>query len=58
MEDTHNPVGNGSLPWEVYRDFIDAFSPEERPSVLIEVRSYKDLLASVTYMEQKKLYPF
>lgn len=58
MEDTHNPVGNGSLPWEVYRDFIDAFSPEERPSVLIEVRSYKDLLASVAYMKQKKLYPF
>lgn len=58
LEDTHNPVGKGSLPWEVYRDFINDIPAERRPSVLIEVRGFEDLKNSVSYMKKHGLYPF
>lgn len=58
LEDTHHPVGAGSLPWEIYAGFFDLVPEEKKPSVLIEVRSYEDLMASVSYMETHKLYPF
>ena len=57
-EDTHGPVGSGTLPWNVYRSFIDRFPADHRPSVLIEVRSFEDLSDSVRYMKEQKLYPF
>ena len=57
LEDTHRPVGSGSLPWEAYRSFIDSLPEEKRPSVLIEVRTYEDLMASVAYMKEKGLFP-
>ena len=56
--DTHHPIGTGALPWDVYRDFIAGIPVEKRPSVLIEVRGYDDLAASVGYLEQEHLYPF
>ena len=58
QEDTHNPVGNGTLPWDVYRSFVASIPPEKLPSVLIEVRSHKDLIASVDFMQKEGLYPF
>lgn len=58
IEDTHCPVGSCSLPWESYQNFIDAIPESNRPSVLIEVRTYEDLIASVSYMEAHGLYPF
>lgn len=57
-EDTHHPVGSCSLPWAVYEQFIDEIPAKQRPSVLIEVRTYKDLMESVSYMEAHGLYPF
>lgn len=57
-EDTHNPVGSASLPWQQYQDFVGSISEEQKPSVLIEVRSYEELMESVRYMEEHKLYPF
>lgn len=56
--DSHRPVGSGSLPWELYRDFISSFPDGEKPSVLIEVRGFTDLVTSVRYMEENGLYPF
>lgn len=58
IEDSHHPVGTGSLPWDIYKDFISRIPADKRPSVLIEVRTYEDLLASVSYMEMHGLYPF
>lgn len=58
LEDTHQPVGTGSLPWDTYQAFISEMSAAKLPSVLIEVRTYEDLIASVSYMETHKLYPF
>lgn len=58
LEDTHHPVGAGSLPWEVYAEFLNAIPADKKPSVLIEVRGYEDLMASVSYMEKHGLYPF
>lgn len=58
LEDTHDPVGSCSLPWNVYQDFIQAMPLKRRPSVLIEVKSYDALLASVSYMKEHHLYPF
>ncbi len=57
-EDTHHPVGSCSLPWDVYESFIEKIPEDRRPSVLIEVRSFDDLMASVSYMEAHDLYPF
>lgn len=57
-EDTHLPVGSCSLPWNLYENFIDMIPEEKRPSVLIEVRSFDDLTASVSYMKAHGLYPF
>lgn len=56
--DTHYPIGTGALPWDVYRNFLADIPVEKRPSVLIEVRGYDDLAASVRYLEQEHLYPF
>lgn len=58
LEDTHNPVGDGSLPWEIYQKFIHDIPEEKRPSVLIEVRGFEDLNRSVSYMKKHGLYPF
>lgn len=58
IEDTHHPVGSCSLPWQVYADFTASIPEEKRPTVLIEVRSFEDLMTSVRYMQEHKLYPF
>ena len=58
VEDTHHPVGSMQLPWIIYKEFIDSIPEDKLPSVLIEVRSYDDLMASVAYMEKNGLYPF
>lgn len=58
IEDTHHPVGTMKLPWIIYKDLIDSIPEEKLPSVLIEVRTYEDLIKSVDYMKQTKLYPF
>lgn len=57
VEDTHHPVGSRRLPWDTYRAFIASLPKERLPSVLIEVRSYEDLAASVSYMKEHGLYP-
>lgn len=58
QEDTHHPVGSCSLPWSTYEALFDTIPTDRHPSVLIEVHSYDDLLASVSYMEAHGLYPF
>ena len=58
QEDTHQPVGSAGFPWQNYKTFLETFPEEEKPSVLIEVRGYQDLAASVEYMQKEKLYPF
>ena len=58
VEDTHHPVGSGALPWDVYNDYLSGLTPAERPSVLIEVRTFEDLMESVQYMKQHAMYPF
>ena len=57
-EDTHDPVGSRSLPWDTYEELIDMIPEYKRPSVLIEVRSLDDLMASVSYLEAHGLNPF
>lgn len=56
VEDLHQPVGSGALDWELFsrwgRSLVNV------PSILIEVRSYRDLERSVRYMEEKGVYPF
>ena len=58
QEDTHHPVGSCSLPWGTYKTLLETIPADRLPSVLIEVRSYDDLIASVSYMEAHGLYPF
>lgn len=58
IEDSHSVVGSASMPWSVYRKFMEGFSLDAKPSVLIEVRGYEDLEKSVEYMTQNHLYPF
>ena len=58
QEDSHHPVGQKNLPWEVYNQYIAALPEGAKPSVLIEVRSYEDLEASVSYMTEHNMYPF
>lgn len=58
VEDTHDPIGSGSLPWKVYQEFIASFPEEKRPTALIEVKNYEDLMTSVSYMKEHGLYPF
>lgn len=58
VEDTHNAVGDGTLPWEEYRSLITPDGFGNLPTVLLEVRSYEDLLSSVAYMKEHHMYPF
>jgi sugar phosphate isomerase/epimerase len=57
-EDTHLPVGSRLLPWDEYRSYLAGIPEEKRPSVLIEVRNFDDLTASVAYMQSHDMYPF
>ncbi|MDD6157555.1 MAG: TIM barrel protein [Lachnospiraceae bacterium] len=57
LEDTHRPVGTEKLPWEIYGDFMASIPKEKRPTVLIEVRTYEDLMESVEYLKKNHLYP-
>lgn len=57
-QDTHRPVGSGSLPWDLYAQLFASCPPGLKPSVLIEVRSYEDLAASVSYLKEHHLHPF
>jgi sugar phosphate isomerase/epimerase len=56
LEDLHQAVGNGSFPWEKLCAWIPTL--KKKPSLLIEVRSFEDLLASVAYMQKHNIYPF
>lgn len=55
-EDLHNPVGTGVLDWKEF-DRCCKESVKE-PSILIEVRNFGNLKASVEYMQENKIYPF
>ena len=57
-EDTHNPIGKGTLPWDMYCQLTNGCPGDALPSVLIEVRNYDDLVKSVEYMKANKMYPF
>ncbi len=57
LEDTHHPVGSKMLDWSVYQGLIDSMEEKNRPSILIEVRTYEDLEASVAFMKNHHLYP-
>lgn len=57
-QDTHRPVGSGSLPWNLYAQLFASCPSGQNPSVLIEVRSYEDLAASVSYLKEHHLHPF
>lgn len=56
MEDLHQPVGSGCFDWNIFNNWI--LSLKDKPSVLIEVRSYDELMDSVKYMEKNGIYPF
>lgn len=58
LQDSHHPVGSMQLPWSLYKEYTEALPKEKRPSVLLEVRRYEDLEASVKYMEEHGMYPF
>ncbi len=58
IEDLHKPVGSMNVPWNMYSDYINSVPATKRPSVLLEVNCYDDLIASVRYMEKNGLYPF
>lgn len=58
IQDSHHPVGSKKLPWNEYADSIHSIPPEKRPTVLIEVRTFEDLMKSVDYMQRNGLYPF
>lgn len=56
IEDLHQPVGSGFFPWNDFQDWI--MELKEKPSVLIEVRSFQDLQISIDYMQRNHIYPF
>lgn len=58
VQDTHHAVGCMQLPWDKYNEYLKKVPEEQRPTVLIEVRGYEDLEASVEYMESHHMYPF
>ncbi len=58
IRDTHRPVGSMQMPWNLYDKYMEELPEEIRPTVLIEVRGYEDLDASVKYMAEHKMYPF
>ena len=57
-EDLHLPVGQGTLPWEIYDSFMRSFPESKVPSVLIEVSGSEKLKRSLKYMKENKIYPF
>lgn len=55
-EDLHRPVGAGDFPWDAFNNWITPL--KDKPSVLIEVRSFDDLQKSVNFMMEHGIYPF
>lgn len=56
IEDLHRPVGTGEVDWESFQQI--GMSLKQKPSVLIEVRNFRDLKQSVQYMKERRIYPF
>lgn len=56
ITDLHQPVGSGKMPWKLFSEWCKGLKQD--PSILIEVRGYKDLEASVENMKQMKIFPF
>ncbi|MBR1742830.1 MAG: sugar phosphate isomerase/epimerase [Lachnospiraceae bacterium] len=56
VTDLHQPVGTGKMPWQLFTDWCRDL--ERDPSILIEVRGYRDLAESVKNMEEQGIYPF
>lgn len=55
-EDLHSPVGTGVLDWKGFDNWCKGL--DDKPSILIEVRSVEDLKASSEYMQNNQIYPF
>lgn len=55
-EDLHSPVGTGIIKWDKFDSWCRGLAKE--PSVLVEVRGYGHLEASIEYMQKNKIYPF
>lgn len=58
IEDSHNPIGSMTVDWKAYERFTSNLTNEQKPTVLIEVRSFEDLEASIDYMKIRNMYPF
>ena len=56
FSDLHQPVGTGKMPWSHFSEWCNGL--QQKPSVLIEVRGFKDLEKSVENMKEKKIFPF
>ena len=51
-------VENSKLYGNLIQAFYSSMNSDYDPSVLIEVNDYDDLVSSVEYMKDNKLYPF
>lgn len=56
IQDLHAVIGKGVINWEAFTGWCQNLA--EKPSILIEVRGFNDLKASVENMERKRIFPF
>lgn len=56
ITDLHQPVGSGKMDWKLFTNWCSEIAAV--PSILIEVRGFKDLEKSVENMKEKKIVPF
>lgn len=56
LEDLHMAAGTGTVCWQQFSKWCHSLS--QPLSVLIEVRSWQELMASVRFLQKEQIFPF
>jgi sugar phosphate isomerase/epimerase len=54
--DSELPAGRGNINWLEFNDAVNEYC--DKPLVVIEVSSLKDIAESIHYLEKNRIYPF
>ncbi len=56
LEDLHMAVGAGTICWQQFSQWCQSLT--QPPTILIEVRSWQELISSVNFLQKQHIYPF
>lgn len=56
LQDLHMAVGAGTVCWQQFSQWCQSLN--QTPTVLIEVRTWQELMTSVSFLQKEQIFPF